>query len=380
MTISNRIQSIPEYIHARLNQEVKKVEAQTGRKVLNFGQGTPDVRPSQKYLEKFHEFINHPNSHVYPGYRAIPAFSDALKNWYKKRFDVTIETDEILPLLGAKDGIAHAPLAYLDENDEILIPNPGYPAYFDPTILMSAKPITYDLLEEDNFKLNLNLIKDKISDKTKAIWVNFPSNPTGQVATLKELAKLVEFAKTNNLLLLYDNAYSEITFEDFIAPSIFEIQGAKDMAIEFCSFSKSYSFAGFRMGWIVGNKENVDALAKVKTQIDSGMSLHLQLLGAYALGEPDVEWSREMLESYKSRRDKIAKYLLKIGLRFEIPKASLYIWAKIPDSEKNSDEYCMRLLKEKQILFTPGTAFGTNGDRFVRVSICINIDEIEKYF
>lgn len=378
MNSSKRLQAIPEYVHARLTKEVKKIEQQTNKKVLNFGQGSPDVRPSVKYIEKFHEFIDQPNSHVYPGYNAIPDFADAIKQWYKSRFNTTIETYEVLPLLGSKDGIAHFPLAFLDEGDEILIPDPGYPSYFDPSLLMGVKPVAYNL--GGDFKLNLDLVKKKLTDRTKAIWINFPSNPTGQVATLEELKQFVKFSKENNILLLYDNAYSEITFDDFAAPSIFQVEGAKDISMEFCSFSKSHSFAGYRMGFVVGNKENIATLAKAKTQIDSGMSLPLQQLGAYSLTNQDTEWNKNMLNSYRTRRDIIAKKLSSLGLRFSIPQAALYIWAEIPDNEKNSEDYCMQLLKEKQILFTPGTAFGKNGERYVRVSICVNINEIDKYF
>ncbi|HSW47733.1 MAG TPA: aminotransferase class I/II-fold pyridoxal phosphate-dependent enzyme [Candidatus Saccharimonadales bacterium] len=380
MKTSNRLHQIPEYIHARLNQEVKKIETQTGRKVLNFGQGSPDFRTSKKYLDKLNEFIQQPKSHVYPGYTASKEFSDALVFWYKKRFNVEINSEEVLPLLGAKDGITHFPLAFLDEGDEVLIPDPGYPAYNEPVTLIGAKPVPYLLLEEDNFKLSIDQIKHRVTKKTKAIWVNFPSNPTGQVATLDELIPIIKFAKEKNILVLYDNAYSEISFDSFSAPSIFQVDLAKDVALEFNSFSKSCSFAGFRMGWVVGSKENVDAIAKVKTQIDSGMSLPLQQLGAYALTHQDEEWNKDMLESYKSRRDIIAKHLMSLGLKFSIPKAALYIWAKIPDTEKNSEKYCMRMLNEKMILFTPGSAFGKNGDRFVRVSICVNVDEIDRYF
>ena len=380
MIASTRLQKIPEYIHSRLTRELKKIEQQTNRKVLNFGQGSPDVRPSKKYLNKLNEFIDQPNSHVYPGYNAIPVFSDAIIAWYKKRFNVVVQPNEILPLLGAKDGIAHFPLAFLDDGDEILIPDPGYPSYFDCAALMGVKPITYHLKEEEHFKLNLDIIEEKLTKKTKAIWVNFPSNPTGQTATLKELEQLVDLAVKHRLLLLYDNAYSEITFDGPKAPSILQVKGARNVSMEFCSFSKTYSFAGFRMGWVIGNSENVEALTKAKSQIDSGMSLHLQQLGAYALSNPDEEWNKSMLESYRTRRDIIAKKLLSLGLRFSIPKAALYIWAKIPEIEKDSEDYCMRLLKEKQILFTPGSAFGKNGNRFVRVSVCVNIDQIDKYF
>ncbi len=209
--------------------------------------------------------------------------------------------------------------------------------------------------------------------------MNFPSNPTGQVATHNDLEEIVDFSKRCSIPIVYDNAYSEITFDNFIAPSILQIRGAKEMVVEIGSFSKTFSFAGFRMGWIVGNKKIIAALAKVKSQIDSGLSLPLQYLGAYALYHDDKIWHRQMIASYQKRRDIIAAKLKTLGLTFSLPKGTLYIWARIPNSAKNSENFCMELLREKHVLFTPGTVFGSNGERFVRVSICVNINTIDEY-
>jgi aspartate/methionine/tyrosine aminotransferase len=379
LKMSARIDRFPEYIFSSLAKAVVEVEKETNRKVLNLGPGSPDVRPSEIYLEKFVEYIKEPGSHLYPGYQAVPEFADALIKWYKKRFGVVLAADEILPLLGAKDGVSHLPLALADEGDEVLVPNPGYPAYTGPILMLGAKPIPYDLRAEDNFKMSVKNLTKLVNQKTKYIWVNFPANPTGQVATLAELEEIVAFSKKHGLILVYDNAYSEITFAGFTAPSILQVQGAKDIAVEIGSFSKAFSFAGFRMGWIVGNKNIITALAKLKSQLDSGLSLPLQKLGAFALSNPDNKWTEQMISSYQKRRDIIAAKLVKLGLSFSLPQGALYIWAKIPDSALNSEDFCRRLLKEKQILLTPGSAFGTNGDRFVRVSICSNIELIDEY-
>jgi aspartate/methionine/tyrosine aminotransferase len=218
-----------------------------------------------------------------------------------------------------------------------------------------------------------------LSPKTSFIWLNFPSNPTGGVITIDELEKLVHFAKEHNLPIVYDNAYSEITFDDYIAPSVLQVKGAEDIAVEIGSFSKMSSLAGYRIGWIAGNPQIIEALGKVKSQLDSGLSLPLQNLAAYSLNNPDIEWEANMLKSYKDRRDIIASKLIGMGLTFTLPKGALYIWAKIPDTYRDSVEYCSEILHTKHVLFTPGSAFGTNGDRYVRVSICINIDKIEEY-
>jgi len=377
---AKRLNTFQEYVFSRLAKTVEEVEKESGRKVLSFGTGTPDFPPNSQYIQKLTEYVQEEDAYIYPGYGAIMEFSEGLIHWYKKRFHVDLEKDELFPLHGAKDGISHFPLAFLDEGTEILIPDPGYPVFGDPATMLGAKPVPYNLIEENNFKIDFEELEKLVSEKTKCIWVNFPSNPTGQIATKDDLQKIIDFAIKYNILVLYDNAYSEIAFNDFVPPSILEIEGAKDIAVEIGSYSKTFSFAGFRMGWIVGNKDIIAALAKIKSQFDSGVSIPLQKLGGYVFTHFDDDWYNKMIESYKNRRDTIATYLKGLGLAFSLPKASLYIWAKIPDSFKDSEEFSMKLLREKQILFTPGTALGKNGERYVRVSICVNIDNINKYF
>ncbi len=378
--VAGRLNLFTEYVFSKLNKKIAEVEKRSKRKVLNFGPGNPDVVPSPLYLDKLNLFTRETDAHLYPGYGANDEFVHGLIHWYKKRFNVDLAKDELLPLLGAKDGVSHLPLALLDEGDEVLVPDPGYPAFADPALMIGGKVVYYDLLEENDFKVSLSELEKKLSAKCKFIWVNCPANPTGRVISLEELEKIVAFAKQHHILIAYDNAYCEITFDEYVAPSILQIDGAKELAVELGSFSKTFSFAGFRMGWIVGNKAVIAALAKVKSQMDSGLATPLQNLGAYALTNTDEAWYQNMIKSYQERREVIARHLKKLGLTFSLPKGSLYIWAKIPEDAKNSENYCMELLEEKQILFTPGTAFGKNGERFVRISICVNIDNIEEYF
>lgn len=379
MKLSKRLNRFPEYVFSELGRRKREVEKKTGRKVLDLSIGTPTYPPSKKYIEAFKEFIEDPHAHLYPGYGATGEFSSALINWYKERFGVSLNEDELLPLIGGKDGVAHLPLALLDAGGEALVPDPGYPGFSGPVLMFDAKVVTYNLTERNGFKPDLAELEKKVSDKTSYMWVNFPSNPTGQVASLKDLAPLVNFAKKHNIILVYDNAYAEITY-GFIAPSILEISGAKDVAVELGSFSKSHSFAGFRMGWMVGNKEVIGALAKVKSQMDSGMTLPLQMLGAYALTHPDQAWKKEMLTSYIRQRDQVAKLLAASGFEFELPKGGLYIWAKIPAGYKDSLDFCLEWLARRQILFAPGVAFGKNGKNYVRVCFSANIEDIEGYF
>lgn len=377
---AERLQDIPPYIFAQLNQQVATVEKQSGRKVLNLATGNPDIPPSTLYVQHYAKLLQNSSAHLYPGYKAIPEFSEALIYHYQARFGVALTPDELLPLNGAKDGIAHIPQALFNKGDEILVPDPGYPAFTVPAELVGAKIVPYNLDAENGFSLDLAAIKAKLSPKTRYIWVNFPSNPTGAVITMKELETLVAFAKTHGLFILYDHAYAEITYDNFVAPSILQVAGAKDIAVEFGSFSKSHSFAGYRMGWIVGNGEVVKHLTSLKSQIDSGMSLPLQQLGAFALTHPDTEWQQAMINEYKRRQQIVAHHLRSIGLEFKLTPGSLYIWAKIPKNAKNSEPFCTDLLHKKHILLTPGTAYGQAGENYVRASFCGNIDTIEEYF
>jgi len=379
LKIAARVDKFPEYIFSHLAKTVVKVKKKTGRKVLNLGPGSPDIPPSRLYLDQLAELIKEPGAHLYPGYGAIPELTNAVKQWYAKRFNVSWGTAVILPLLGAKEGIGHLPLALLDRGDEILVPNPGYPAYAGPTLMVGARPVPYDLLVEENFRIKIKNLEKKLTDRTKYIWVNFPSNPTGCVANLEELQRVVDFCRKHRLGLLYDNAYSEITFSGVVAPSVLQIEGAEEVAVEIGSFSKAFSLAGFRIGWITGNKKIISALAKVKSQLDSGLSLPLQKLGAFSLTHSDNDWRKMMIATYQQRRDIIGALLKKLGLRFSLPDGSLYIWARIPDSAPDSTTFSRQLLEEKQILLTPGVAFGTNGDRFIRASICSDISSIGQY-
>jgi aspartate/methionine/tyrosine aminotransferase len=377
--ISKRTSQVPEYAFSFLAKEAKKVENSVGKKILNLSIGSPSFPPSEIYIQKLQESIAHSNSHLYPGYGATARFSEGIIGWYKKRFGVALQSDELFPLLGAKDGVSHLPMALADEGDEILVPNPGYPAFTGPALMMGCKVIAYDLLESNHFKISIPEIEKKITEKTRMIWVNFPSNPTGQIASLLELESLVALCRQKNIWLMFDNAYAEIAYDDYISPSILEIPGAKDITIELGSFSKMYSFAGYRIGWIVGNAQAIAALAKVKSQFDSGLSLPFQDVAAYALSHPDIKWHEKMIARYRDNKNKLAKIFTRFGLTMENPMGGLYLWAKIPSNYSNSTEYAMELLRKRQILVTPGSVFGTNGDRYVRICFSADISHLSEY-
>ena len=379
MQLANRLGYFPEYIFSRLAKTVKEVEAKSGRKVLNFGIGSPDFPPSKIYLNKLAQFYQDPNAHIYPGYGAIPEFTSAVINWYQKRFQVNLAENELFPLLGSKEGIAYLVLALTNPGDEILVPDPGYPSFAATALMFKVKPVYYNLTKANNFKPVLKELEKLVNKKTKLIWVNFPSNPTGQVINLKELGMIAEFAYKHRIYLAYDNAYAEITFGKYIAPSILQIKRVKNFVIELQSLSKTFSFAGFRIGWLAGSSQIVTAIAKIKSQFDPGLSHPLQKLAAYAFTNNDAIWHQRMIKSYLTRMRVIAQKLTKLGLKYNKPRAALYIWAQIPDNYQNSEKYSLELLQNKQVLMTPGTAFGNNGNKYVRVSICVNIKNIDTY-
>lgn len=389
MQSTQRLSRMPEYIFAQLKAKVRQVEQQTKRKVLNLGIGDPDYPPSSVCIGQYQDYLAQEQAHHYPGYGPIPEFNQAVFNWHRQRFELrAVGQDlQVLPLSGAKDGITHLSLACLDPGDEVLVPNPGYPAYRGSALLAGAKPVSFNLTKEDNYQPNLAEIKEKKNSKTKLIWLNYPSNPIGALASGDLLVKLVELAIEHDITLAYDNAYSEIYFKYESANqsqvdkpvSIFQIPGAKKVAIEFHSFSKTFSLAGYRLGWALGNVAVIQALSKVKAQVNSGVSWSLQKLGAYCLNQFNSDWHQHMIKNYQLRRELLAKKLVKLGLKFELPPASLYIWAKIPDQYKNSQDYSLQLLENKQVLLTPGTAFGSQGKRYVRASVCSDLSNLERY-
>lgn len=375
---SKRLGLFPEYPYAELARMKKEVEKKDSCKVLDLSIGSPTFPPSKVYIDKLKEYLDTKDAYLYPGNGAIPELREALKKWYKKRFNVSLEDTEIFALLGAKDGVSHIPLALLDSGDEILIPDPGYPAFTGPAVIIGAVPIYYKIPPQG--EPLLQHIVEKITKKTKAIWINIPGNPTGYTCTFEELKQLVVLAKKNNILILYDNAYSEITFNGYIAPSILEVPAAKDIAIEVGSFSKAFSFAGFRMGWIVGNKDILSALSKVKSQMDSGLMQPLQLLGAYALNNFNRDWHNQMIAFYQTNRDTLIRAFEQSQHKATCPKGALYLWISIPPSFLNGIEYTKYLLMHHHILVTPGSVFGPSGKKYIRASYSSDLSHIADYF
>ena len=373
--ISKNIINLPEYIHASLNKKARDIEDKKSIKILNLGAGIPDFRTSNLYIEKISDFYRDPYSHYYPGYSTTTELKNAILNYHNRVDGVDLSDLQIHFVHGSKDAISHIPRLLLDKGDEILVPDPGYSGYIEPVRLVGGKIVEYKL--DENFDIDIDSIISQISSKTKAIWINSPSNPTGGIISFNKLNKLVEICHQKGIWILFDTAYKEILFDTTAKePSIWTIKNSKDCVIEVCSLSKSHSFAGYRIGWIIGNKEFVNGFYKLKTQIDSGVPLPIQKLTTFALNNEDVVWKTNMLNEYKFRMEKVGELLKSFSLNVINPKAGLYHWVKIPSNFNTSMEYATYLLEEHSVLVTPGIAYGENGDGFIRASFCVDISLI----
>ncbi len=380
MKLANRVLESKPYIFERMGKQKQLVEAASGRRVIDLGAGSPDVAPAEQRMQDLQEILGSERDlHKYPGYGALPQLTMALQGYYEQIYNVSLEPVEIQPLLGAKDGIAAVSMAVLDRASRVLVPDPGYQGYPPVPEMLEAQVVKYNLTERD-FQLDFVDLEKKIKlTDTRLLWVNFPSNPTGAEISLADLEKVVALAKRHQVVLAYDNAYSEVKFDGGFAPSIMQVPGAKEIAVEIGSLSKNHSFAGFRIGYMVGNPRLIQAVRQIKSNLDSGLSKHLQLLAAEALTNPDLKWREKMLASYKRRRNILAGKLAQMGLKFTLPEAGLYLWAEVPNEFASGEAFAEYLLKEKQVLVTPGIVFGQNGKRFIRASFCVNLEAINEY-
>jgi len=375
MKLSLFAKNSPSYFFANYLKKVKKYKQEKGIKVTDLTVGSPTYPPSKKYLKKLQELIFDEKNYLYPGYSGDKQLKIALSFWYQKRFNVFLDENCFLPVLGGKDAISHLPLLVLDKDDKILVPNPGYPGFFGTVPFFYGKVVFYSLFEKDDFLIDFSYLEKLIDKKTKAIFVNYPANPTGVNATKEFLEKLVDFCLEKDLFLFYDNAYSEIYFDNQKKPpSIFEIEGAKKVALEIGSFSKTFSFAGLRIGWIAAEKEVISNFLKIKSQFDSGVPLIFQKLASFALKNFDEEWYQKMISFYKNQCDYLVSFFRKIGLEVKLPLAGLYLWIKIPKDFTNGLTFAQYFLEKYQIAVTPGEAFGSEGEKYIRVSFSGKID------
>ncbi|MCA9386039.1 aminotransferase class I/II-fold pyridoxal phosphate-dependent enzyme [Candidatus Dojkabacteria bacterium] len=368
MKLSNRLNKFPAYFFAGVNKKIKAYEEKTGDKVINLGIGSPDLPPEESVISELIEQSRKESTHKYAGYAGLLELKEGIAEYYKNRFNVEINGEtEVLPLIGSKEGLANLHFAVIDEGDEVLIPDPGYSVYTTGPLMAGGVPVRYDLKEEHNFLPNIAQLEELVSDKTKMIWLNYPNNPTGAVADLDDFQVILDFAEKYDLIIAHDNPYADITFDGYKAPSFLELKGAKDRTIEFNSFSKTWNMAGWRVGMAVGNQESISALLKIKSNIDTGIFLPLQIAAIKALQLPQ-SWIDERNKVYEKRRDIVVKMAEGIGLKPIVPKSALYVWCKSDSDDVESLSY--EILEKTGVFITPGVAFGKNGEGYFRISLC----------
>jgi len=367
MKPANRIVNLPPYPFARLGRRIAEFKAQ-GMDVIRLDIGSPDLPPPQPIINALCRSAHDPHHHGYAGYYGIPALRQAMAAYYQRRFGVTLDPDnEVVPLIGSKEGIVNIALAYLDPGDVALVPDPGYAPYTMGAYLASGRVETFPLLAERNYLPDLDAIPADLADRAKLIWLNYPNNPTGATATLEFFAEVVAFAREHDLLICHDAPYCDLTYDGYVAPSILQVEGAREVAIEFNSLSKMYNMAGWRVGMAVGNQQALEGLARVKTNIDSGIFRAIQDAAVEAL-TGDQSWLPERNAIYQERRDIILAGLAAVGIHARKPEASLYVWAPVPEGY-TSDDFATRLLEEKGVSVAPGTVFGAHGEGYMRVSL-----------
>jgi LL-diaminopimelate aminotransferase len=374
MRVAERVDTLPPYVFAELGQRILEMKAK-GKDIIRLDIGSPDLPPPDFIVAALSDSLKDPSKHGYGGYYGTPALRRAIAGYYERRFGVRLDPDkEVAPLIGSKEGIANVALAFVDPGQVVLVPDPGYPTYSLGTILAGGDPLRMPLLEENDFLPDLEAIPEGVARSAKILWLNYPNNPTGAVATLEFLERAVAFAHRNELLVCHDNPYCDVVFEGYTAPSILQVPGAMAVALEFNSLSKTYNMAGWRVGMAVGNPTAVEALARTKTNIDSGIFLPIQDAAVVALTS-DQSWLTARNEIYRERRDLILGALRELGIQAGEPKASLYIWARVPGGY-TSAEFAAHVLDETGVSITPGSAFGLHGEGYVRISLGMATERI----
>ncbi len=363
---ADRVKRIPPYLFAEIEKLIKEKTAQ-GANLINLSVGDPDIPPPEFVIDALRDEVSNPKNHNYSFSQGEPEFREAVANWYKNRFDVELEPDQVVALLGSKEGLANIARAFVNPGDRVLIPDPAYPVYANGgTILCDGVPVSMPLLEENGFKPDLSAVENV---KAMMMFLNYPNNPTGATVDKRFLEEVVAFSIENNIILCYDNAYSEIAFDGYRAPSILEIDGAIEVAVEFHSCSKTFSMTGDRIAFAVGNNQLISGLAKVKSQVDSGPPVYIQKVAAKALdsytsGELPV-FLEKSNQVFAERRDALVDGLCSLGFTCKKPKATFYIWL---DCESSSLEFASKLLSVG-IVVTPGIGFGAYGEGYVRLAL-----------
>ena len=376
MTFAKRVQRLPPYLFVGISRIIAAKRAQ-GIDVVDFGIGDPDIPTPEPVLNALKSGSDKPANHRYPESEGLPEFRQAVTDWYGRRFGVELDpVTEAINLIGAKEGIGHAALCFIDPGDIALVPDPAYPVYSIGTMFAGGESHYVPLLEKNAWLVDFQEISTEAAKLAKVLWLNYPNNPTGAIASVRFFLEAVEFARQFDLYLLHDACYTEVTYDGYVAPSILQVEGARDMSMEFHSLSKTANMTGWRVGMAVGNSEMVNALMRVKSNLDSGLSQAIQEMGIAALGLPE-EWIAANNAIYRQRRDKLVSGLQAIGLDPNTPEAGLYIWSPTPPGY-TSAEFAELLLNELDMVVTPGTGYGPSGEGFIRLSLTTPDEKVDE--
>ena len=374
MEVASRLNGIGEYYFSQKLRQIDELN-KAGENVINLGIGSPDMPPHPEVIKTLQEEAAKPNVHGYQSYKGIPVFRKAIADWYHKWYGVSLNPDsEILPLIGSKEGIMHISMTFLNEGDKVLIPNPGYPTYQSATRLAGGICIDYDLKESNNWEPDLEELERMDLSHVKLMWVNYPHMPTGQNGNMELFEKLVLFASKHNILLCHDNPYSFILNKE-TPISLLRIANSKDVVIELNSLSKSHNMAGWRVGMIAGSEDNIGKILRFKSNMDSGMFMPVQMAASKAL-TLDESWHVQLNKVYSARREKVYELLDALNCRYDKQQVGLFIWAKIPTEFKDGYELSDEVLSKARVFITPGGIFGTNGNEYIRVSLCTTQEKI----
>lgn len=372
---AQRIGHVEEYYFSVKLKEIDQMRSE-GKNVINLGIGNPDQPPAPSVLEKLNAASLNPKNHGYQSYIGIPELRKAFANWYQKYYNVTLNpVNEILPLIGSKEGIMHISMAFLNPGDVVLLPNPGYPTYAAVSKLVGATPLYYDLKEENNWQPDFKAIESNDLSKVKLMWVNYPNMPTGAQADEAVMKNLIAFGKRNNILICNDNPYSFILNPK--QTSLLSIEGAKDIAIEINSLSKSHNMAGWRMGMAASNSEFINYVLRVKSNMDSGMFRPLQEAAVEALNL-NSDWFTKVNETYLSRRVLVWELMDLLNCSFDKNQVGMFIWGKVPDAISNGQTLSDQILYNAHVFVTPGFIFGSNGEKYIRISLCTPVDVLKE--
>ena len=376
MKFARRVEKIPPYLFVEISRKIAQ-KRREGIEVISFGIGDPDLETPPPVIQKLRESSGDLPNHRYPESEGLPEFRKATADWYQRRFGVSLDPEtEVISLIGAKEGIGHAALCFIEPGDIALVPDPGYPVYSVGTWFAGGECHWMPLKEENGWLPDLEAIPEDVARRAKVIWLNYPNNPTGAIADLGYFERAVEFATEYDLAVLHDACYTDVTYDGYRHPSFLEVPGAMDVGMEFHSLSKTYNMTGWRLGMAVGNADMINALLVVKSNLDSGVPQAIQQMGIEAL-ETSESWIDERNAIYQRRRDKVLSTLAEIGLEVDPPKASLYVWARVPEGFTSGD-LAEQLLEECDVVVTPGASYGASGEGYVRFSLTIQDDLLDE--